>query len=176
VAKSPEPPSALVLAAQELEDELRRCEEAAADAARLRLNTDKNIARAARALKTAAEHREAMGAKVNALLTAIKDAGGRADAAAARMEARAAEIQARMEQLQGFRGRAGEIAAAARDLTEFAKQAKTPQEILDRLGPVDEHIARIQQEAREADFDDVAHELAGLREMLATMRRKLEGR
>jgi hypothetical protein len=92
------------------------------------------------------------------------------------MEARAAEIQARMEQLQAFRARTGEIAAAARDLTEFAKQAKTPQEILERLGPVDEHIGRIQQEAREADFDDVAHELAGLREMLATMRRKLEGR
>ena len=92
MARAAEPPPALVLAAQELEDELRRCEEAVADAARLRLNTDKNIARAARALKTASEHREAMGAKVNALLAAIKDAGGRADTAASRMESRAADI------------------------------------------------------------------------------------
>jgi chromosome segregation ATPase len=176
VAKASEPTPALVLAAQQLEDELRRCEEAVADAARLRLNTDKNIARAARALKTAAEHRDLLGAKVNGLLAAINDARGRADQAAARMESRAAEIQARMEALQAYRGRAGEIAAAARDLSEFAKQAKTPQEILERMGAVDERIGKIQQEARDSDFDDVAHEVAGLREMLATMRRKLEGR
>jgi hypothetical protein len=35
------PPPGLVRAAQELEDELRHCEEAVADAAKIRLNTEK---------------------------------------------------------------------------------------------------------------------------------------
>jgi chromosome segregation ATPase len=176
VARSSEPPPALVAAAQELEDELRRCEEAAAEAARIRLNSEKHLVRAARALKTAAEHRDNLGAKVNALLAAINSARARADEAAARMGARAGEIQARMEKLQAFQASSGEIAAAVRDLTAFAKQAQGPKEILERLGPVDDRIAKAQQEARDGDFEDVAHDLAAMREMLASMRRKLEGR
>ena len=114
VANAPEPPSPLVRAAQELEDELRRCEDAVADAAKARLNTEKSIGRAARALKTAAGHREQMGAKVNALVAAIQEARGRADAAAARMEARAGEIQARMERLNALQARVYEGAEPVR--------------------------------------------------------------
>ena len=66
--RSPQPLPALVLAAQELEAELKRCEEAVADAAETRLNSEKHLARAGRALQAAAEHREGMGAKVEALL------------------------------------------------------------------------------------------------------------
>lgn len=176
MARSSEPLPALVAAAQALEDELRRCEEAAAEAARIRLNSEKNLSRIARSLKTAAEHRDALGGKVNGLLAAIQSARGRAEEAAALMGARAAEIQARMERLKAFQERSGEIAAAARDLTAFAKQAKGPKEILERLGPVEDRIARAQQEAREEEFEDVAHDLAGLKELLASMRRKLEGR
>lgn len=176
MAKSSAPLPALVAAAQDLEEELRRCEEAAAEAAKIRLNSEKHLARAAKSLKTAAEHREAMGAKVNALLAAITAARGRADEAAARMEARAGEIRVRMERLQGFQARSGEIAAAVRELTAFAKEAKGPKEILERLGPVEERVAASQQEARQEDFEDVAHDLANLRELLASMRRKLEGR
>jgi chromosome segregation ATPase len=176
VTKAPEPLPGLVRAAQELEDELRRCEEAVAEAAKARLNTEKSIGRAARALKTASEHREQMGAKIKALLAAIQDAGGRAEAASSRMEARAGDIQARMERLQALQAGASEIAAAVRDLTEFARQAKDPREIVERLGPVEERIDRTQQEARADDFDDVAHDIAGLRELLASMRRKLEGK
>jgi len=165
-----------VLAAQELEDELRRCEEAAAEAARIRLNSEKHITRAARELQKAAEHRDGMGAKVNALLAAINAARGRAEEAAARMEARAGEIRARVERLKTFQALAGEIASAVRDVTASAKQAQGPREILDRLGPVEERIARAQQEARSDDFEDVVHDIAALREMVASMRRKLEGR
>lgn len=176
MAKAPEASAALVRAAQELEDELHRCEEAAAEAAKIRLSTEKNIGRAARALRTAGEHRDNLGARVNALLAAIQEARGRAESAAARMEARAGEIQARMGQLQGLQARATEIAVAVRELTEFAKQATDAKEIVARLAPIEERVAQAQQEARADDFDDVAHDIAGFRELLATMRRKLEGR
>ena len=176
MAKTSAPLPALVAAAQDLEDELRRCEEAAAEAAKIRLNSEKNLSRAAQRLKTAAEHRDGLGARVNALLAAIQAARARAEEAAARMEARAGEIRARMDRLNAFRERSGDIAAAVRDLTAFAKQATSPKEILERLGPVEERVARAQQEAREDDFEDVVHDVAGMKEMLAALRRKLEGR
>ncbi len=175
MARSSEPVPPLVLAAQQLEEELRRCEEAVAEAAKTRLNTEKNISRAARSLKTAAEHREQMGVRVNQLLAAIQGAGSRADAAASRMEARAADLQTRMERLNALQARAGEIAAAVREATASAKQAQTPAELLGRLGPVEERIDQVLQEVRAEEFDDVAHDLAGLKEMVATLRRKLGG-
>jgi chromosome segregation ATPase len=176
VARAPETLPALVLAAQQLEDELRRCEEAVAEAVKASLTTEKNIGRAARALKTAGEHGQQMEARVNALLAAIHGARGRAEAAASQVQTRAAEIRARMEQLQAFQARSGDISVAAKELTEFARSAQGPKDILERLAPIEERIARARQEAQAEDFDDVAHDLAGLQEMLASLRRKLEGR
>jgi len=171
----PEPAPNLVRAAQDLEHELRQCEEAVAEACKVRLNTEKNIGRAARALQKANDHREQTGVRVNALLGAIQAAHGRAEATAARMAARASEIQARLQQYEAFQARAGEIASAVRDLTESAKQASQPRDILELLGRVEERVAAAQQEARAEEFDDVAHDIAGLREMLASMRRTLGG-
>jgi hypothetical protein len=91
------------------------------------------------------------------------------------MEARAGEIQARMAQLQALQARAEGIVGAVREVTEFAKQSKNPREILERLVPVEERVEGELKEARTQDFDDVAHEIAGLREMIATVRRKLAG-
>lgn len=176
MAKSSEPIPALVLAAQELEDELRRCEDAAAEAAKIRLNSEKHLTRAARTLKTAGEHREALGARVAALLAAINAARERADGAAARMEARAGEINARAGKFRALQATADGIAAAAREATESAKQAGSPKEILDLLGPLEERVGKAQQDARADDFEDVVHDLAALKETLAGLRRKLEGR
>lgn len=166
---------ALVRAAQELEDELRHCEEAVAEAVKVRLNTEKNIGRAARALQKAGDHREQTAVRANALMTAIQAAHGRATDATSRMEARAAEIQARVAQFQALQARAGEIVAAVRGVTESAKDAKDARAVLDLLGPIDGRVAGLQEEARAQDFDDVAHELAGMRETIASLRRKLGG-
>lgn len=163
-----------MVAAQELEDELRRCEKAVAEAVRLRLHSEKHIGRAARELKTASDHRENLGGKVNALLAAINAARERAETAASRMETRAGEIQARMERLKSIQARAGEISDALRQVTEFARQAKDSRQILEKLGPVEERIVKAHEEARADEFDDVAGDIAALREMLASMRRKLE--
>lgn len=171
---NPDPVPGLVRAAQALEEELRHCEDAVAEAARIRLNSEKNIGRAARALQKADEHRNATGARVTSLQSAILEAHGRAEAATSRMAARAAELQARLERLQGLRTRSDDIAAAVHEVGEFAKGAKDRREILERLGPVEDRVAAAQQDARREDFDDVAHEMAGLREMIAQLRRKLE--
>jgi len=170
----PDPVPGLVRAAQDLEDELRHCEDAVAEASKIRLNTEKNIGRSARALQKADEHRLQTAVRASALQGAILAAHSRAEAATARMAARANELQARLEQLQAIQARADGIAAAAREVTEFAKGAKDPRELLERLVPVEEKIDAVQKEAHQEDFDDVAHELANLREMIASLRRKLE--
>lgn len=174
VTRPSEPPSPLVLAAQELEDELRRCEKAVAEAVRLRLHSEKNIGRAARELKTASEHRDNLGGKVNALLAAIQAARARAEDAASRMETRAGEIQARMGQLQALQARASEIATAVRELTELARHVKDSRQLLERLAPIEARVAEALQQARDDEFDDVTGDIASFREMLAAMRRKLE--
>jgi chromosome segregation ATPase len=174
VARPSEPVPPLVQAAQALEDELRLCEKAVAEAVRIRLHSEKNLGRVARELKTAMDHREALGEKVNALLTAITDARGRAEEAARQMEARAGEMQKRLERLTALRLRAGEIGASVREVTEFAAQSKDSGQILERLKPVEERVAQALEEARADDFDDVTGDIAALKEMLATMRRKLE--
>lgn len=174
VAKSPEPSSPLVLAAQELEDELRRCEKALEEASRLRLNSEKNISRAAHALKTASEDRERMAGKVQALLAAINGAQGRMQEGARRMEARAVELQERMTRLEKVQAVTAEVGSSVRELTEFARGVKDPRQILERLGPVEQRVAQAFEEARAEGFEDVAHDVASMRDLLATQRKKLE--
>lgn len=161
-------------AAQELEDELRRCEKAVEEASKLRLNSEKNIGRAANALKEAVEERDRMAVKVTALLAAINAGRGRMEDAAKRMEARAVEIQARMTRLEALRAGTADVAAAVREVTEFAQQTKDARQLLERLAPLDARIAKAFEDARADGFEDVTHDIAGLRDMLASMRKKLQ--
>ena len=173
MARSADPPAPLVQAAQALEDELRRFEKDVEDAARLRLNSEKNIGKAAHALTAASEGRGQLAVKVEALLAAINAAHGRMQQGGARMEARAVEIQARLARLEVLRTRTAEIGEALREVTAFAQGVRDARQILERLAPVEERIGRAFEEARAEEFEDVAHDIAAMRDMLAAMRRKL---
>lgn len=172
MSRRPETPSSLVSAAEQLEAEMRRCEEALADGDKLRLTSGKNVSRAARALQAAAEGHASLGARVSALLHAITEVRERADGAARRMEARAAEIRGRQERLQALQDRTGEIAAAVRDVTEFAKSHR-PADVLPRLAPVQDQVAGLIEASRRESFEDVTHDLDALRQMLESIAKKL---
>lgn len=174
MARSSDPASPLVQAAQALEEELRRFEKAVLDASHLRLNSEKNIGRAAHALTEASEGRGHLAVKVEALLAAINAAHGRMQQGAVDMEARAVEIQARLKRLEALRTSTAEIGAALREVTEFAQGVRDARQILERLAPVEERIGRAFEEARAEEFEDVAHDIAGMRDMLGAMRRKLK--
>lgn len=169
-----EPSSPLVLAAQSLEDELRRCEKAVEEAARLRLNSEKNVARAAEALTAASESRESIGGKVDALLGTIHAARGRMEELVGRMAARAGEIQERAGRLETHRASTAAIAASLRELNEFAKQTRDARQLLERLGPIEARIVGAFEAARADGFDDVTRDVAAMRDMLAAMRKKLD--
>lgn len=174
MSRATDPSSPLLAAARELEEELRRCEQAVEEAVKLRLNSEKNIGRAAQALKTASEGRERMASQVTGLLNAINAAHGRMRDVAARMEARALEIQARVARMEALRASTAEVGGALKELTDFARGTKDARLILERLAPVEERVGRAFEEARAEGFEDVAHDVAGMREMLAAMRKKLQ--
>lgn len=173
-SKNVAPPPAIVVAAEALEAEMQRCEEALADGEKLRLTSGKNVGRAARALQAAAECHSALGGKVSALLEAINGVRARADRAAGRMETRATEIQARQARLKLLQDRSGEIALAVRDVTESAKSSK-PADLLTKLAPVQEAVGRLLEESRGEGFEDVTRDIDGLRQMLESVRSKLAG-
>lgn len=167
------PSSAIVVAAQELETEMKRCEEALADGDKLRLTSGKNVGRAARAIQTAADCHAGLGARVGALLEAINGVRERADRAAARMETRATEIRARQARLKVLQDRTGEIALAVREVTESARSGR-PADILARLVPIEESVARLLEESRGEGFEDVTHDIDALRQMLEAVHGKLD--
>jgi uncharacterized protein YukE len=111
---------------------------------------------------------------VNALLAAITASHARMQEAAVRMEARAVEIQARLTRLAALQASAAEIAGTMREVTEFARGSKDARQILERLAPVEERVGKAFEEARAEEFEDVARDIAGMRDMLGALRRKLQ--
>ena len=93
---------------------------------------------------------------------------------AARMSTRAAEIQARMGRLETLHASSVDIGGSVREMTEFAKQSKDARQILERLDPVEARVGKAFEEARAEGFEDVAHDIAGMRDMLSVLRKKLQ--
>lgn len=117
--------SDLVGAATALEDELRRFEDLAREARNIRLNTEKSLGRAARAVGEAATCEERIAEQVRALATAIQALQQRQEAVAKALHARAEEINQRTlrfgEHMQTFAGLgrdAGEVTKMLQELTD----------------------------------------------------------
>src|SRR5947209_1541939 len=92
--------SDLGAAAAALDTALTRCEELAAEAGRVRLDSEKNLNRAARLLSDAAAGQEEVGARVRTLVEAIDAARKRQQTNAVALAARAEELQKRVGELQ----------------------------------------------------------------------------
>src|SRR5690349_19799176 len=108
MARGNDHPSDLVAAAAGLEDELKRFEELCREARNIRLNTEKSLGRAARAVGEAAQCEERIAAQVRALTVAIQAQQQRQEAAAQALAARVEEINQRTlrfgEHMQAFAG------------------------------------------------------------------------
>src|SRR5215468_1907729 len=93
-----EKPSELSEAAMALDHELRRFEELSAQAAKIRLNTEKSVERATDALSRAAESQDRINAIVRRLVEAVNEARQKQEADARALVARAQEVAARRQQ------------------------------------------------------------------------------
>src|SRR5690242_11297737 len=108
-------PSDLSEAALALDHELRRFEDLSAQAARIRLNTEKNVERATDALTRAAESQDRISARVQQLVAAVA-------AARQKQEADAAALVARAQQIAERRTRFGEVLQRMARLGQMAKE------------------------------------------------------
>lgn len=182
--------SELTSAAQSLETELRRFEEAVEEARTIPLNSRKNLERSAKTLSEVASIDERLGQHVQTLAVSISAARERRQAQAELVNVRAKEIQARTEILQGLLLKYGELGQHAADLNGLMQQvavhrqeAKTPeqheevhatlQQLQERMGQVAQSAAALSQEASEQDFGDLARQTDGMRQQLLAARNKM---
>jgi hypothetical protein len=165
-------PSELAEAALALDQELRRFEELAEQAGRVKLSTEKNLERATDALARAAQSQDRIQAQVQKLVAAVA-------AARQRQEAEAAALMARAHQIAERRARFAEVLQRMGGLGQMAK------EVQERLqgGDLDEALARMQQvaddaaeigrSALEGEMEDLARQADTLREQVLAAKNKV---
>ena len=179
--------SPLVTAAERLEQELSRYEQLADELTKLRLDTEKNLARGARAVQEAAELQDAFMEHVKALGAAVEATGARQKAQLERMAEAAQRLGERATAFQELMARFAELMQSARSVnTEVASIAPKatpdapPGEVLGALGAVavkvDALIANVTDlvhSAKERDFPDVVREADALRQQMSAARNRL---
>lgn len=177
MAKPVKPVPEIVRAAEELESEMARLEAIAWAARKARLDSEKNIARAAGELKEAVEMPGRLAERLQALAAAMGHMQERQQAALEPLTVFAAEIQQRMLRLSHHTeafvalGRtAGEVSAtlAAGSADEAARAAAET-----RLQEISEGARVLFEAARDDDFPEIAREADVLKQRMASLRKRL---
>ncbi|MFN7134697.1 MAG: hypothetical protein ACK4N5_21640 [Myxococcales bacterium] len=187
--KRDETASELTTAARELDEELKRFEDATEAVMRMPLSTQKNLERAGKGLAEVADIDERLAQRVQRLVGAITAARQKQQAQAQRIADHALEVQRRAELFQALQVRYGGLGEEAHALQE-SLQAALPKKgelataddaaaLQQRLTELSERIARLAETAhdvaRQAEtdgFEDVVRQADSLRhQLLAALNR-----
>jgi hypothetical protein len=170
----PDKPSELAEAALALDRELRRFEELSAQAAKVKLNTEKNLERATEALSRAAESQDRIGAHVQELVQAVTAARKRQEEEAAALMARAQEIAARRGQFSELLRKMGGLGQMAKEIQELLKgEGRDVAEVQARMDKVAEGAAEIGKAAQEQEMEELARQAEVLRQQVLAAKNKL---
>lgn len=168
----------IVRAAQALEDELARLEALSRAVRKIRLDSDKNLSKAARQLNDAITMPERLGERLGALAAAMHEMQRRQQAALEPLAGRATEIQQRMQRLgehmQSFAG-LGESAGQLTALLQ-SEQRESPsalQQVEMQLAQIAEAARALFEQARADDFPDVARQADALKQRITALRGRL---
>lgn len=165
----------LVAAAERLERALAAHDRAAHALVRQKLDSRKNLGKAADLLNEVASADEALSTEVAAMVAAIGAARDRQQAMAAEVHARAQEVLARTEALAPLLGAFEELAGEVRQLGESAGDGEPPGQTLDallaRVSELGDRAQAFAAMAQEKDFADLAGEGHALREQLLAIQR-----
>ena len=174
-------PSALVRAAETLENELLNLESISRAARKLPLNSEKSIARAAKELQEALTLPDRMAAGLQALTTAMASMQARQQAALEPLAAFANEIQQRHKRLVEHMQAYAALGTAAAEVTARIQSGEG--ERAEVLSDVDAQLSLIVDKARvlfEAthadDFPELAREADALKQRAGSLRRRLESK
>jgi chromosome segregation ATPase len=161
-------------AALALDQELRRYEDLAEQAARVKLNTEKNLERATEALTRAAESQDRINGHVQKLVAAVASARQKQEADAAALMARAQQIAARRQEFAGLLQRMAGLGESARDLQQMLKGGPDRlDEIEARMQQVAEEAAGIAEAASQKEMEDLARQADVLRQQVLAARNKV---
>ena len=173
--------SALTAAAEALDAELGRFEALAAGIQRERLDTEKNLRRAAQALAELHDSETRLGTHLHALAVAIGDVQRRQQEQAQAVRARGEEIQQRSERLAGLLARWQILGEDAREINRLvqAAGADSPDGLQARLTETEKRLGRLAEDAeglldaaRTDGFPDLARQAESLRQQLLSARNK----
>ncbi len=167
-------PSPLVAAAERLERALAAHDRAAHALVKQKLDSRKNLGKAADLLNEVAAADEALSGEVAAMVGAISAARDRQQGLAAQVHARAQEVLARTETLAPLLGAFEELAGEVRQLGESGggdDASQTLDAMLERVSELGDRAQAFAAMAQEKDFADLAGEGHALREQLLAIQR-----
>jgi myosin heavy subunit len=182
--------SELARAAAAFDAELRRYDELVAQASKIRLDSEKNLERAAKVINDAGAVQQRIVESVQVLSAAIQAASQRQIRTAEIMSERADEVRRRTEVFAGLMQKfavLGEAAKTVNDLLVLVSEKKRelkpgethPElaaqlaEVNGQLGQLVEGAQALAKEARAEDMTDVEHQSDVLRQQVTAARNKL---
>jgi chromosome segregation ATPase len=178
MAKGEKDATELVRAAQTLEDELGTLEALSKAVQKTRLDSEKNIARAAKELGAALELPERLAAGLLALGAELQHMQARQQAALEPLAARANEIRERGIRLDVHVRAFAELGRATAEATETLQADRPAAAMLDELkaglAKIADDAKVLFEAARADDFPDVAREADALAKRVTHLRRRLE--
>ncbi len=167
--------SPLVAAAERLERALAAHDRAAHALVRQKLDSRKNLGKAADLLNEVATADDSLSSEVAAMVAAIAAARDRQQALAAQVHARAQEVLARTEALAPLLTAFEELASEVRRLGDSAvdgeRAADSLEAMLTRVSELGDRAQAFAAMAQEKDFADLAGEGHALREQLLAIQR-----
>ncbi|TMB21125.1 MAG: hypothetical protein E6J59_06445 [Deltaproteobacteria bacterium] len=177
----------LATAAEGLDAELCRYEALAAGIQRERLDSEKNLRRAARALSELEDSKARLGEHIRALVGAIATARDRQELQSRAVQARAEQIRQRTESLGQLLERWAALGEAAGEVNRLVERVAataqnagageridvlTLREIDDRLGRLAEDSAELARAAQADEFVEIGTQAESLRLQLLSARNK----
>jgi membrane-associated HD superfamily phosphohydrolase len=167
-------PSDLSEAALALDHELRRFEDLAAQAAKVRLNTEKSLERATDALSRAAECQDRIKGQVQKLVQAVAAARQKQESDASALMARAEEIAGRRAQFARVLQRMGGLGQMAKEVQDLLREGTGKlDEVQQRMQKVADDAADIGRSAQEQDMEDLARQADVLRQQVLAAKNKV---
>ena len=168
------PGSELAQAAMDLDRELQRFEDLSAEAARIKLTSEKSLERATQALSRAAESQDRIQGLVQKLVAAVGASRERQESEASALLARAQEIAARRGQLAALLQRMSGLGRMAKEVQERLQSGRPEVDDLQaRMQQVADDAAGIERDAREQEFEDMSRQAETLRQQILAAKNKL---
>lgn len=163
----------LAEAAVLLDHELRRFEELAGQAGRVKLSSEKSLKTATEALQRAAESQDRISAQVQKLSAALVAARQQQEKDAAALMARAQQIAARRGEFAQVLEQMAALGQMAKEVQEGLKAGADLGQIAERMQKVADDAAALQRAAEEKGIEDVARQAETMRAQVLAAKNKV---